>query len=263
MCYALENLKRKECFPPFTTERCLQISFVFEKSANFPHCVGALNGKHVRITKPTMSGSLYFNYKKCFSIVLFAVADANYNFLYIDVGSFGREGDSTIFENSSFYKHLMNNSLNIPRSEPLPHTLGPNMPYTFVGDEAFGLSQHIMRPYKGKLLTKTKRIFNYRLSWARRYVECTFGILSNKWRIFHRPMDVNVQFAISVTKTCCLLHNYVRSRDSYIFVDTLTIDGLSENSSAEPNTRLQARGPHVNAIRNDFSKYFESDGKVS
>lgn len=64
----------------------------------------------------------------------------------------------------------MNNSLNIPKNEPLPNTTGPNMPYVFVGDEAFGFSQHVMRPYKGKFLTKTKKIFNYCLSRARGYI---------------------------------------------------------------------------------------------
>nr|CAH7767050.1 unnamed protein product [Callosobruchus chinensis] len=55
-------------------------------------------------------------------------------------------------------------------------------------DEAFGISKNLMRAYPGSNLTVPKRIFNYRLCRARRYVECSFGILSNKWRIFHRPL---------------------------------------------------------------------------
>lgn len=271
---------KDECFPPFTTEKWLEISSVFEKNANFPHCLGALDGKHIRIIKPTKSGSLYFNYKNYFSIVLFAVADANYNFVYIDVGSYGREGDSTVFQHSTFYKHLMNDTLQLPENKPLPGTQNQNhsqsstpeihspvpMPYVFVGDDAFGLSTHVMRPFKGKTLSKTKRIFNYRLSRARRYVECTFGILSNKWRIFHRPINVNTNLAVQIVKTCCLLHNYVRQRDGYNFTDSLTITGLGERTAARPTARNtdQARyGPAVVAIRNEFANYFESDaGKV-
>lgn len=252
---------REECFPPFSTERWLEISSVFEKNANFPHCLGALDGKHIRIIKPTKSGSLYYNYKNFFSIVLFAVADANYNFIYIDVGSFGREGDSTVFENSTFYKHLMNESLQFPVNKPLPGTQSPNLPYVFVGDDAFGLSTHILRPYKGKTFSKTKRVFNYRLSRARRYVECSFGILSNKWRIFHRPINVNSDLAVQIVKTCCLLHNYVRQRDGYNFTETLSITGLGEQTHTATN---QARsGPAVVAIRNEFANYFESEaGRV-
>lgn len=146
----------------------------------FPNYLGAIDGKHVRIRKPKMSGSLFHNYKNYFSVVLLAIVDANYKFIYIDVGAFGKDSDSTIFQKSDFYRKLENNSLNIPKAQPLPSTESPRMPYTFVGDEAFSLSQHLMRPYSGKVLSDEKKIFNYRLFRTRRNVESTVGILSNK-----------------------------------------------------------------------------------
>jgi hypothetical protein len=57
----------------------------------------AINGKHVKIRCPNNSGFLYFNYKDYFSIILLAMVDANYKFIAIDVGSFGREGDAEFF----------------------------------------------------------------------------------------------------------------------------------------------------------------------
>jgi len=89
------------------------------------------------------------------------------------------------------------------------------MTYVIVGDEVFGLSENIMCPYGGNNLTMSKKIFNYRLSRARRYIECTFGILSNKWRTFHRPLNVKLDLAQNIIKACCILHNFVRVRDGY------------------------------------------------
>lgn len=99
---------------PPTTEEWKTISDQFEKAANFPHCVGSIDGKHVRIVKPWRSGSEYYNYKKYFSIVLMAIADSNYCFRFIDVGAFGHQGDSNIFKATGFGKKLYNQTLNLP-----------------------------------------------------------------------------------------------------------------------------------------------------
>ena len=105
------------------------------------------------------------------------------------------KADSTAFQESLLYKKLMERSLHIPNPKPLSDVSLTPLPYVFVGDDAFGISEHIMRPYSGKSLTHAKKIFNYRLSRARRFIECAFGIMANKWRIFHRPMNVNIDFA--------------------------------------------------------------------
>ena len=84
------------------------------------------------------------------------------------------------------------------------------MPFVLVCDAALVLSDHALRPYPNKKLTCLKRIQNHNLSRARRVMENTFGILANKWRIFHRPIDVNPDFCDNIIRTCYVLHNYVR-----------------------------------------------------
>jgi hypothetical protein len=60
-------------------------------------------------------------------------------------------------------------------------------------------------------------------------VECAFGIVCNKWRIFHCAIDVCPDFCDAIVKTCCILHNFVRRGDGFQFQDTLyeyPLDGI-------------------------------------
>lgn len=98
---------------------------------------------------------------------MFAVYDADYLFISVDVSAYGKSNDSSIFKESLLYKQLLNHSLNIPNPKPILSIEPEPMPYIIVGDEAFGLTENIMRPYGGNNLTISKKMFNYRLSRAR------------------------------------------------------------------------------------------------
>lgn len=95
---AMWEVLREEFMKEPSVEDWMEISEKYERRENFPHCVGSIDGKHIRIIKPWGSGSEFFNYKKFFSIVLVAVADSDYCFRYIDVGGFGHKGDSNLFK---------------------------------------------------------------------------------------------------------------------------------------------------------------------
>lgn len=237
-----------------TEDKWMDVANGFKMRAQFPNCIGAIDGKHIRLFKPAKSGSSYYNYKKYFSLLLLAICDSNYKFIFVDIGSYGRNSDSTIFEDTPLYRRLQSNMLNIPNPSPI-RTNGEAVPYVFIGDEAFALSQNLMRPYSGRNIEQKKRIFNYRLSRARRYIECTFGIMTNKWRIFHRPIDVSVDYAKDIVKACCILHNFVR-RDGFDYEDTLTIFGLEDELRDVMCVRNMAP---ADSIRSKFADYFMSN----
>jgi len=86
---------------------------------NFPHAVGATDGKHVVLQCPRNSASEYFNYKNVFSIVLFALVDADYNFIFVGAGCQRRISDSSVFTNTELYKKLETKTLCLPQPVPL------------------------------------------------------------------------------------------------------------------------------------------------
>ena len=81
----------------------------FQEKWNFSTCEGAMDGKHVQIVPPPGSGSLYFNYKGNFSVVLLALVDANLKFLFVDVGTNGRISDGGVWGKSQLKKAIVIN----------------------------------------------------------------------------------------------------------------------------------------------------------
>lgn len=83
----------------------------FFRKWNFPHCCGSIDCKHVVIQSPIHSGSEFINYKGTFSVVLFALVDANYNFLYANIGCQGRISDGGVFKNTALNKSIEQNEI--------------------------------------------------------------------------------------------------------------------------------------------------------
>ncbi|CAK1598267.1 unnamed protein product [Parnassius mnemosyne] len=226
VCRAIWTNLLRDNIPELTVERFqTTIARDFDVKANFPHCV--------------------------------AIVDSNYKFIFVDIGAYGKEYDSTVFQNSKLYELMINNNLPLPHPQPLSGFNTPT-PYVFVGDEAFGLSKNIMRPYGGQNLDLQQKVFNYRLSRARRYVECAFRIMANKWRIFHRPIDVSYNFATDIIKACCVLHNFVADRDGFRQRDKFAIS-VDEFLPIQPADEEETA---PNVVRQHFATYFMTRGTL-
>ena len=93
-CLAIIDLMMQDYIQAPTTEaQWRQLAQEFEYRWNLPHCIGAVDGKHIRINQPPKSGSTFFNYKEYFSIVLMAVANPGYE-LRIYLRIFRKIGDN-------------------------------------------------------------------------------------------------------------------------------------------------------------------------
>jgi hypothetical protein len=126
----------------------------------------------------------------------------------IDVETNSRIYNGGVVKNTLFWKLLERNKLKIPRPKTMPGT-NEKYPYAFVADEAFQLNEHFMRPYRNKYLNDNRRIFNYRLSCARRVVENAFGILVTKFGVLQKAINLESGKVKKIVLACCYLHNYV------------------------------------------------------
>ncbi|KAM7300341.1 protein ALP1-like isoform X2 [Ixodes scapularis] len=138
---------------PEQPEEWKKVAADFEDRWNVPNCIGAIDGKHVIIECPKLSGSLNHNYKGSFSKSLLAISDARYRFLYVEIGHHGSESDGGIFARSQLQRRINCGEQGLPP----PAAVGEegDLPYFLLGDEAFPLKPYLMRPYPRKSLIPT------------------------------------------------------------------------------------------------------------
>ena len=88
------------------------------------------------------------------------------------------------------------------------------MPYYFAADDAFPLKVRIIKPFPGRQLKESFRIFNYRLCRGRRVVENAFGILCVPWQIFYKTLNCDPETAQLLVQACVVLDNFLMSQSS-------------------------------------------------
>lgn len=264
---------------PNTENEWMQIIDEFKRKWNFPNCLGALDGKHVVMFAPPNSGSMYFNYKGTHSIVLMALADANYKIIYMDVGCKGRISDGGVFNQCTLSDALARNTLNIPSARPLTEN-GPEVPHVIVADDAFALKPYIMKPYPLRNLSGPQRIYNYRLSRARRVVENLFGIMSTRFRVLLKPINLDETKTTKIVLAISALHNFLMTERDNKYSSPSDFDCETDNGEIIPgrwraevnvellalNLRIDHQGnPPTDAklIQQTFKDFFVSaEGEV-
>ena len=101
------------------------------------------------------------------------------------------------------------NIAGLPDPTPLPADNQP-IPFFLVADDAFALRTWLMKPFSKRALDHDERIFNYRLSRARRVVENAFGILAHRFRSLLGFLERTQPE--KVVSACICLYNILRTR---------------------------------------------------
>ena len=119
--------------------------------------------------------------------------------MWCSAGAPGSASDAGVFNGSRLKAGLEEGRLLFPDPDPLP------------GDDAFALRKFMMKPFSARGLSHQERIFNYRLSRARRVVKNAFGILAHRWHCLLSYLYQEPGNAINIVEASVTLHNLIRS----------------------------------------------------
>lgn len=162
-----------------------------------------------------------------------ALVDAEYKFICVDVGANGSASDAQVFNQSELKETIENSAIGFPASDPLPSDDRP-MPYFIIGDDAFPLRTWLMKPFSRRNLSNPERIYNYRLSRARRTAENAFGILGNRFGCLLTTLRQRPKTVESIVLACICLHNLMRLSLRYPALQNAVVDQEDDQHEVVP-----------------------------
>lgn len=118
-----------------------------------------MDGKHIAIQNPSGTNKEVFIYNKFYSIVLLAVVDANYKFVWLDISANGAAPEAQIWNTSELNFFLADGRLPVPPPQPLPFDNEP-VPYHLISDKTFALKTSLVKLFGKRRLTRDEHIFN-------------------------------------------------------------------------------------------------------
>lgn len=178
-----------------------------EELWQFPFCWGAIDGSHIPIKCPAgglQSCKEYHNFKNFYSIVLMAMVDAKYRFIWASCGFPGNSHDSIILQSTQLWREIKEENLIPAIGQQID---GVTIPPLLIGDSAFPFQPWMMKPFTKATLSPEERNFNYRLSRARMVTEGAYGQLKGRWRVLFRKCESPPEKVKMITLACLVLHN--------------------------------------------------------
>lgn len=122
-------------------------------------------------------------------------------------------------------------------------------------------------PLLGQIEKTPEEIFNYRLSRARITVECAFGRLTSRFRIFHRPIETSIKTTDKIIRTTCVLHNYLAEMREPSVAELAATELPPTMCPLTVNETESTTGNAVYKkylrIRQNVNKYLLAEGNVS
>ena len=164
-----------------------------EEMWQFPCCLSAIDGCHIPLKCPPgglESCKEYHNFKNFYSIVLMALVDSHYRFVWGSCGYPGNSYDSIIFKSTELWSNIASGNVLPSIGKKIAKLTVPPL---IVGDSAFPIAPWLMKPYTDAVLSPKQRYFNYRLNRARMVTDCAYGQFKGRWRILLRKCESSAE----------------------------------------------------------------------
>jgi hypothetical protein len=210
-------------------------------------CVSALDGWVVKTRQPTRAEAgqsimSYRNRKQMWGILVLAGCDARTRFNFFSAKCSGATHDYMAWEVSTL-KEMVDES-------KLPAQ------YYFIGDEAFVNTNQFLVPWSGRGLGLYRDSFNYHLSRMRQCIERAFGIMTQRWGVFWRPLRVALSRWGLVCTVAAKLHNFCIDHNIPMFVryakDVHSDDVWEVIDNVTPAERPRPTGDRRRAITTEL-----------
>ena len=160
-------------------------------------------------------------------------------------------------------KLLNNGTLQLPAPKTLPNS-NIICPHFLLGDNGFGAKPFLIIPFtRNENLTLAKKVFNYRHSRARRIIECSFGLLTQKWRVFQGGLGFSIKNSEDIVMATVALQNFLLTNEMalephmrrYIYNGNNISDAPEINENDDIAEEIEE---DANEIREKLVKYFAS-----
>jgi len=204
---------------PTGEEKLRRVAAHWVFDTGMPFVIGAIDGSHINIVKPcTGDYAQYSNRKKAYSIVLQAVCDSKFRIIDVNFSKPGSAHDALVFRESSLWARLYVHGALGTSTASLPAPIkGRNgqvsmqtvqVPYVLLGDSAYPLGEHVMRPYPHGTTDAAQRRFNKAMCHARVKIEGTFGRLKGRFLILAGTItSKDLSVVQYIVGACVILHN--------------------------------------------------------
>ncbi|XP_037564034.1 putative nuclease HARBI1 [Dermacentor silvarum] len=232
---------REICWPDRDEKERSKRAFseLVRRRSGLPDVIGAIDGCHVRISRPSESEQSYYNRKKFHSIILQGVCNADMLFIDVFIGIPGSAHDARVLRDSFLYDEAPTNCEG----------------GYLLGDAAYPLTTWLLPPYRQTTANwqPWMTAFNYAHSKQRVVIEGAFGILKAR---FQRLLWIDVgsiKQAVQIVLAACVLHNKARRCGDFV-EDLEASDSGTDVSSAEPAEGDDAPALSAAAFRDSIAQ---------